>query len=189
MDYDTYRSMLRNLLAEGKTTGPDQTPFHIEVATLNQKRMDRLDKRSELIPELQAYIKGLDKKYIYLTLTEGWCGDAAQLVPLIDKIAESTDKIEHKLLLRDENLALMDHYLTDGGRAIPMTIVLDAETGEEIGFWGPRPKEAQEMTMAYKHQAEPKPSYPEFHITLHTWYAKDKTLSFQREFLEAMKGW
>jgi len=189
MDYSTYRTFLAELLAEGKTTGPNQSPFHIEVATLNQKRMDRLDKRGVLIPELAEFAKGFAKKYTFLTLTEGWCGDAAQIVPIIQKVVELSPNIEHRLVLRDQHLEIMDRYLTDGGRSIPKTIVIDTETGEEIGDWGPRPKEAQQLMLDYKYQPEPKPPYPEFHLTLHTWYAKDKTLSTQREFLKAMREW
>lgn len=122
--YPEYRSFLTELLAEGKTTGPNQSDFYIEIATLNQQRMNRLDNRTKLVPELMKSLDGLDRPYTFLVLTEGWCGDAAQIVPVLNKIVEYSPNLEMRLILRDEHLELMDLFLTDNGRSIPMNRVL-----------------------------------------------------------------
>ena len=126
--YSDYRKKVTKLIAEGKSTGHEQSDDLLHYSELNEARMNRLEKTIEVTPETKAKLQNLDKKYIWLVLSEGWCGDAAQIVPVIHKMAEVTDKVELKIALRDDNDALMQHFLTNGGKAIPKLIVLDAET-------------------------------------------------------------
>ncbi|MEO0626014.1 MAG: thioredoxin family protein [Bacteroidota bacterium] len=182
--YEDYRSFLTDLLAEGKTTGPNQSEFYIQIANLNQQRMNRLDKRTKLIPELIASLAKVDQPYTFLVLTEGWCGDAAQIVPILDKLVEASPNLDMRLVLRDEHLELMDLFLTDGGRSIPKVLVLDPDSLEVVTTWGPRPAPAQKMSMDYKYHPDPKPSYELHHHELHAWYAKDKTQTTQSELLD-----
>ena len=59
----------------------------------------------------------------WLVLTEAWCGDAAQSLPIINKMAEVSDNITLRLILRDENLDVMDQFLQNGrSRSIPKLI-------------------------------------------------------------------
>ena len=67
-----------------------------------------------------------------MVISEGWCGDAAQILPVINKMALVSNKIEFRIVLRDENPALMDAFLTNGGKAIPKVIMIDNESGEVI---------------------------------------------------------
>ncbi|MEL6134465.1 MAG: thioredoxin family protein [Bacteroidota bacterium] len=186
-DYPHYRAMVTQLLSEGKTTGPNQSEDYIFYTQLNQQRMDRLDKRLKLAPEWQPLLANLQRSYTFLTITEAWCGDAAQNVPLIEAIAQQSENITHRLVLRDEHLELMDRYLTNEARSIPKTIFFDAETGEELGTWGPRPAEAQQMVVDYKALPEPKPPYTEFVKQVQLWYAKNRTVSAQRELWALFK--
>jgi hypothetical protein len=123
---------------------------------------------------------------IWLVLTEGWCGDAAQTVPIMAKMAGESLNIELKLIFRDENLDIMDEFLTDGGRSIPKLIVLNKETLEVLENWGPRPVEAQELF--WKAKNSPDFDYPEVQKALQLWYAKDKTLSTQKELTALVKA-
>ena len=188
--YADHRKMLTDLLEnEGKTTGPNQSDFYIEIATLNQARMNRLDRKPKLTEETLACLAGLDRELILLVLTEGWCGDAAQIVPVLNWMAEASPKLDLYCLLRDENPELMDQYLTNGARSIPKVIILDAATKEVLADWGPRPAAAQQMVIDYKNTPESeKPDYVEFQKQLHTWYARDKTRSTQGEMLEVLGG-
>jgi hypothetical protein len=158
LSYPAHREHLTDLLAEGKTTGPNQDEFYLKIAKLNQRRMDRLDRRTALSPELDSTVKKVKKSYILLVLTEGWCGDAAQILPILNKAAEVSSNLDLQLIFRDEHLDLMDLYLTDNGRSIPKVVVLDAETKEVVADWGPRPAHAQQLSMEYKYLPEPKPS-------------------------------
>lgn len=79
----------------------------------------------------------------FLVITEDWCGDAMMINPVLRKITEEAG-VEMHVARRDSNLELMDKYLTNGGRAIPMVIILN-KLGEVVGSWGPRAPKVQEL--------------------------------------------
>lgn len=188
INYASYLALIRDLVSEHKTTGPLQTENLIEYTRLNFHRMERWNKTIVLTDELQSTIDNLKKRWIWLVITEAWCGDAAQTIPLMHALTiASKGKIDLKLILRDENIELMDRYLTNGGRAIPMLICLDADTLQEKGTWGPRPAEAQQMVMDYK--TNPVLTPLEFKTELHTWYTNDKTQTQQKEMVKKVKEW
>ena len=54
--------------------------------------------------------------------------------------------LELRIVLRDEHPEVMDRYLTNGSRSIPIVIALDEEF-RELGHWGPRPRELQAWVM------------------------------------------
>ncbi|MGG0665715.1 thioredoxin family protein [Viridibacillus arvi] len=101
------------------------------------------------LPEDGEFISLLaSKKPHILTITEDWCGDAMMNNPIIRKIAEAAN-LEMRCVYRDQNLELMDQYLTNGGRSIPVYIIL-SEAGEVLGKWGPRAPQLQEYVLAKK---------------------------------------
>jgi hypothetical protein len=184
--YAAYRQLIDKLLAEGRTTGPKQSEALTHYTRLNVQRMERLDKTTRLLPELAEAAAQVPGQYEWLILTEGWCGDAAQIVPVLEAVAQASGgRIRTHYMLRDEHPDLMDRYLTRGGRAIPKLLVLDAERLHEVAQWGPRPAEAQTLYWELKDQQLP---YEELAIALHTWYAKDKTRRTQQELLALLRG-
>lgn len=183
MSYPEYRSLLESLIKEGKTTGADQSESMISYAKLNLQRMQRIEKTLVLTDELKSILKSIPKPHTAIVLTEGWCGDAAQNLPLFYLIQQENPNFRLKLLLRDEHLELMDQYLTNGGRSIPKLIFL-GPAGEEIFTWGPRPQAAQRFVMEAKEKGIPK---EEMANELHLWYAKDKLKSTQLEITELLR--
>ncbi len=188
--YSEYRTMIDGLLENNQTTGENHSEDMLEYTRLNVSRMKRLDKTTRLTEETLALLHQIDRPLIWLVLTEGWCGDAAQIIPVFQKMVDQQPLIDLRLILRDENLELMDAFLTDGGRSIPKLICIDAESKEVLGDWGPRPSEAQAQVMAVKAELaqieDPearKKRYQESQNELHLWYARDKTKSIQREFI------
>ena len=134
--YLEYRKLMADLLKDGKSTAVEQTQERTHYSELNESRMRRLDKTMRITDENGAKLKALTKRYIWLVLSESWCGDAAQILPILHKMElESNGKIEMKLVLRDENETLMNHFLTHKGKAIPKLIVIDKETGSVVGDW------------------------------------------------------
>lgn len=180
--YDDYRKQITHLISVGKSTGHEQSKDLLHYSELNETRMNRLEKTIDVLPEIKIKLQNLEKKYIWLVLSEGWCGDAAQIVPVIHKMAEITDKIELKIALRDDNDALMQHFLTNGGKAIPKLIVLDAENFEILADWGPRPHGAKQLIIDYKatHGVVDETAK----IELQKWYLYDKGVSIQQEIKE-----
>ena len=148
--------------------------------------MKRLEKTIELNDALKEKARNVEANWIWLIITEGWCGDAAQNIPIIEKIAAENSNIETRYVLRDENLELMDKYLTHTARSIPKLIALDAETLEEIGTWGPRPKAAMDYFYEMKAQGLEKPQMME---NMQRWYNQDKEESFQAEFEKLFEQW
>jgi len=180
MYYDEYRRLIDAFLMVGKSTAKRESESLVEYSKLNVVRMNRLDKTTEIIPELQERISEISALQTWLVLTEGWCGDAAQIVPVLNKIAELNNNIQLKLLLRDEHLELMSKYLTNGkSQSIPKLVVLD-EHNNELFNWGPRPQALQELFYHMKANAMNNDSIKE---EIHKWYAKDKTVSIQKDLL------
>jgi hypothetical protein len=180
ISYTDYRALVRNLLAEGKSTGPEQSEDLTNYSLLNDRRMQRLDKKIKISEETIQEFQKIKQPQTWLVITEGWCGDAAQNLPVLNKIAVTTDHIDLKVVLRDENLALMDLFLTNGGRSIPKLIALDKENNV-IDSWGPRPSVAAKMVADYKEKNGALD--PEFKQDLQVWYNKDKGQSVQEDFV------
>ena len=186
MDYVTYRKLIDTLLLQGKTTGLNQSASLTEYARLNVARMKRVDKTVEIIPELQKAISAIKSGQTWVVITEGWCGDAAQTIPVFYALSKLNNKIDLRFVLRDENPDLMDLYLTNGrSRSIPKLIVTRTENLEEIFNWGPRPQPLQQMFYELKSTGL---QYREIAEKLHAWYAKDKTATVQKELTELLRG-
>lgn len=186
--YPAYRELIQDLLAEGKSTGENQSEALTEYSRLNDRRMARWEKTYKPGEDLLTELRTLEENWAWVLLTEGWCGDAAQNVPLIWKLTElSQGKVQLRLFLRDENLDIMDAYLTNGGRSIPKLICLRQPDLQELGTWGPRPAPVQKMVMDFK--AQPHTDYTTFTEELHRWYARDKAQTFEQELLACIRQW
>ncbi|NOT48742.1 MAG: thioredoxin family protein [Acidobacteria bacterium] len=186
LTFTEYLALLDRLLAVGETTGPNQSKAMVGYGNLNRRRMERLSKTVELDDSVRSAAKRLSRKLIWLIITEGWCGDAAQNIPVIEKIAAESDNIETRYLLRDENPELIDAYLTDGKRSIPKLIAIDATTLEVIGTWGARPEAAQDLFRDMKKRGIDKPLILE---NMQRWYNADIGKSVQSEFEKLLKEW
>jgi|TARA_B110000977_G_scaffold62125_1_gene84517 hypothetical protein len=180
LSYEGYRAFVSALLTNGKATGMEQSEALTNYSLLNNKRMKRLDKTIKLSEETLQEFQKISEPKTWLVLTEGWCGDAAQSLPVLNKIAKSTDKIDLKIILRDENLPLMDLFLTNGGRSIPKLIALDKDNNV-IDSWGPRPTTASKMVADYKEKNGALD--PQFKQDLQLWYNKDKGENVQADFV------
>lgn len=138
--YESYRLLIDELLSQGKTTGEDQSEQRIEYTRQNVATMQKIDKIIQLVSEVEHVITALEKPQTWLVLAEGWCRDAAQVVPVLNALAGPNENIKLRLLLRDENLELMDQYLTNGNsRSIPRLIAVDSNTRKELFNWGASP--------------------------------------------------
>lgn len=185
MSYAQYRNLLEDLMAHGKTTGANQSEEYLAYAKINLQRMQRLDKTIALEQNLKTALANLSKSYILLVITEGWCGDAAQNLPVFHLLESESKNIEVKLILRDEHLDVMEHYLTNGARSIPKIICIAKNTFEETFVWGPRPAALQEIVMQLKHDNK---TLAEKGLVTQNWYNADKTKSLQAELLKLVQN-
>ena len=185
--YEAYRQMIDRLLADGKTTGPNHSEDMLTYTQLNVQRMSRLDKVVQLTEALQEQIASVSIPWTWVVLTEAWCGDAAQSIPVMNKMAEASSHITLKLLLRDEHPDVMDAYLTNGSRSIPKLVCL-TESLRVVSTWGPRPAPAQQLMAEFKKQ-HPNEGYQALAKEMQLWYARDRTQAIQQEFTELLATW
>ena len=185
--YDEYRRFIEKLISEGKTSGPNQDKSLVDYTKLNFARMSRIDKTTMVNKDIKNEVSFLKNKWIWFVLTEAWCGDAANINPVIAKIAGADSNVELKFILRDENHDIMDRYLTNGTRSIPLLICIDAISLEEVGKWGPRPANLQKEVNEFKNK--PGFNLDELKKFIQMWYFEDKTQTIQKEFLENIKKW
>ena len=186
-DFPSYKAFMYELEENMLCTG-ELTQEHIQATLLNSYRIRRIDKHIEILPALTREVQSLKSNWEWIVLVESWCGDGAQNLPIIAKIAALTDKIKLTIKLRSENAELMDAHLTNGARSIPKLICVLTNSRKEIGNWGPRPAVIQEKVKKLKSEnlsITPK----EFSQNLHLWYASDKGAALQNEFINLIKEW
>jgi hypothetical protein len=183
--YPDYIRLIEELLAEGKTTGPDQTLEMIELTKLNILRMKRITKNARIDEQLKKSLLGIGHSNTWLVIAEAWCGDGAQIIPYINAMAELNPKIRLRIILRDEHPEVMNEFLTEGKRSIPVFISLDEEL-HVMATWGPRPVHAKNIFYAYKNDMNM--TKEDFHRELHLWYAKDQGKAVMNEISELLKN-
>lgn len=172
-----YLTLVENLLAQNKTTGTNHSEAMIHYTRLNLQRMQRWLKMADMTLETIQEIARIESKQHWLILTEAWCGDAAHSMGIIYKMTALNPLIQFEWKLRDENLALMDQYLTNGGRAIPKLIVYD-ENGKELFNWGPRPAHIQAEFLRLRSEGK---SHDDISLVIQKMYNDDKGITVQKE--------
>ena len=182
----TYNEYMKKFKDEVNNTNSeilkDNDRQSLEYKKLNFQRTQRIEKSYEISGELKSEIENIQEKQIWMVITESWCGDSAQNLPYIAKMASLNPGIDFRIIHRDENPDIMDLYLTNGTRSIPKLIVFDLE-GNELFTWGPRPKTAQELIIQWKNEGIVK---PELYEKLHLWYGRNKGKDIEAEFQELL---
>ncbi|WP_396180664.1 thioredoxin family protein [Flavobacterium sp.] len=180
LSYNEYRTQISKLISEGKSTGHEQSADLLHYSELNEVRMKRLEKTLKLDAEVEKTLQNIASKQTWLIISEGWCGDAAQILPIIKLMSDASEKIDLKIVLRDENEVLMNQFLTNGAKSIPKLLILD-ENLNLINHWGPRPKAAKNLILDYK--AKNGIVDETAKIALQKWYLNDKGTSTMKEIV------
>ncbi|WP_128331235.1 thioredoxin family protein [Apibacter sp. HY039] len=184
--YQEYKELITQQEEQDKNSEDEEKRKLADYIHLNLSRIHRNDKTIKLDEATVAGLKSISKKINILVISEGWCGDAAQSVPVVNKLAESSDKIELKIFFRDKDERLINQYLTRGGKAIPIVIILDQDF-KEIAHWGPRPKPLQPFLDKYKAQPETY-THDDFAKDLQNFYNTDKGQTISHEILHLIQG-
>lgn len=182
--YTEYRIIVSKLISEGKSTGKEQSADLLHYSELNEVRMKRLEKTLKLDPEVEKTLQNLKSNQTWLVISEGWCGDAAQILPIIKLMSEASKNIDLKLVFRDENEELIHLFLTNGAKSIPKLLVLD-ESFNLINHWGPRPEGAKNLIIEYKanHGIVDEAAK----TALQKWYLEDKGISTMKEIVAILQ--
>ncbi len=179
--YNEYRTLVSKLISEGKSTGHEQSADLLHYSELNEVRMKRLEKTLKIDLEVEKALQNLKSKQTWLVISEGWCGDAAQILPIIKLMSEASENIDLKLVFRDENEELINLFLTNGAKSIPKLLLLD-EAFNLINHWGPRPEGAKNIIIEYK--AKHGIVDEAAKIALQKWYLDDKGISTMKEIVK-----
>jgi len=181
--YPEYMDMFKNEIDTTNIDKLDKSSRELfEYKKLNFQRSKRIENSYIIAPKLNQVIGMISGRQLWMVLAESWCGDSAQNLPYIAKIAEVNPNINLRIILRDTNLDIMDEYLTNGSRIIPKLVAFDYD-GIELFTWGPRPKEAQELILKWKNEGIVK---PELYEKLHLWYGKNRGKSIENEFINIL---
>ena len=148
----------------------------------NAALWDALYKKAVISPEIAARLRNTRGQWHLLALNEDWCGDSVNILPYVARLADSHPGIELRVLGRDDNPALMNAHLTGTSKSIPVVIVYDEESNE-IGWWGPRPREIQKWVID-EGLALPK---PERYRHIRMWYARDHGAAIISEILSIIE--
>lgn len=190
ISYTEYMHRFEQCVQEGRTSGSNQSADLIEYTKLNLHRSQRIERTLALDnAALLDLLKHWECPVYFLVLSEFWCGDAAQNLPLLAMLERANpEAIRLRIVFRDENPELMDAYLTGGGRSIPKLVVVDAATGQELAVWGPRPQAIQPLVQDYKSRSHLPGTKEQFIKDVQLWYAKDKGQSFQNDFVQLLQS-
>ncbi|WP_282123180.1 thioredoxin family protein [Algibacter mikhailovii] len=172
ISYKSYRALVKQLAEDSSSTGLEKTKAFANYTKLNDKRMARWDKTIKVPKIAQDIISEFNHTITLLVITESWCGDAAHVIPVLNKITELNSNLSLRLVLRDENPELMDRFLTFGNKSVPKVIIIDNESGAVIQTYGPRPTEAANYVRRFK--SKHGTLTPHFKEDLQHWYNNDK---------------
>jgi hypothetical protein len=145
--------------------------------------MSRIEKQFQPVNESIEVLNKINQKLFWLVISENWCGDSAQILPVIAKLASINSMIDFKVVLRDKNPEFMNNYLTNEKRSIPKLIIFD-EDFQELTTWGPRPATAQKLMEAMLEEQIEK---PERLKKLHLWYAKNSGREIENEIISLIE--
>jgi hypothetical protein len=182
LTFEEYLSVTRERTDQDVDDLPIEEADRIEYTKLNLHRTQRIVRTYRVAEELDALLRAVDRSQLWMVLTEPWCSDSSQCLPIIAGMAACSESIELRILLRDDNLDVMDLYLTDGKRGVPLLVAFDS-AGEEIFRWGPRPRPAQAVFEKAKAAGLEK---PELLAKMHLFYGQDRGRSVETEFVELL---
>lgn len=159
-------------------------PAYLETVRQNEELWRAINDRVRLPDAVVDEARDLPGTWHLLALSEDWCGDAINILPVLARLTEALDRMDLRVLTRDDNLDIMDAHLTNGtSRSIPVVILLDEEY-EERGWWGPRPSELQKWVMEEGMKMEPGPRYAQ----VRRFYARDKGKTILKEVLDMIRS-
>ena len=132
--------------------------------------------------EISARVEAIGGHWHLLVLSEDWCGDSVNIVPVVAKLAESVSNMDMRILARDQNLDIMDTHLTGKSRSIPIVILLNNKF-QDCGWWGPRPSPLQKWVIEQGMLLPKDERYKE----IRRFYARDRGLTTMHELVDMLE--
>lgn len=185
LDYQNYMTRFKEIVNdtdESELTEEDKEIYgHTKM---NLQRSLRIEKTYMPSEEIKNEITGISFPQLWMLITEAWCGDSAQNLPYLAKIASLNPLIDFRIIMRDDDTSIIDNYLTNGTRSIPILVAFDSD-GNELLKWGPRPQEAVELVKNSKADGMPKEVFLE---KLHLWYGRNRGAALEKEIIDLVSA-
>jgi hypothetical protein len=186
--FEEYLELVKGCVERSTTTGVELNEQKIEATKINLHRMTRITKQLILTDEIIELVQNLKADWKWVVITEAWCGDGAQIIPVIAKISTLSNNIKLEIVLRDENPELIKKYHTNNSLAIPKLICFDGNLKSEIGVWGPRPSKISEKVKEFKLN-NPSLSHEDFVKEVQSFYNKDRGISIVEDMMNCINVW
>lgn len=179
VSYETYKRDTEERISDPANEQEAEMKEYYELGLQRMYRMEKVYKPSEENLEI------LKSKNFYgkiLIISEAWCGDASQAIPVLDAFFK--EKNEMKIFYRDRDTKLINQFLTDGNQAIPKVLLLNEDFSVK-NIWGPRPKFGHDLLKKFKENEE---TYPreEFYNDLQVYYSKNRGKDTLEEILNLL---
>lgn len=185
--YSEFVEFTEKLVEEKRTTGANQSEAYLDYTRMCLQRMNRWNKTAKVSAKMTHLMESIQESQIWLIITEAWCGDGAQSIPYLAKLAELNPKIKLRIIMRDEYPEIMDAYLTNGARSIPKLVAFTEDLKVELFTWGPKPLYLMNWHKEYKHDSKGL-SYSGFLEEIHLWYAKNKNQDLEAELFPLIQA-
>lgn len=182
LSVNDYQNYFKKIVDKEIAEAPYDNPAYYSYTEANYKRRESLLNKIDINKKLYNELDETTAQWHWILISEPWCGDASFSQPIIETICLAGD-IDLKIALRDTETALMDAFLTNGGKSIPKLVVLNKEL-DVLFSWGPRPQELQKEVLEFLKTA---PSTEEKIKLAHRWYIQDKGEAIQHELLDLIK--
>jgi hypothetical protein len=179
----TYEQYMATARARVEATDPatldDEARHRHEVTQLNFRRSDRIERTYQPSENLRRAIASIREPQVWMVISESWCGDSAQNLPHIMRLASLNPMIDLRILERDSHPDVMDEFLTGTARSIPIFVAWDVE-GRQLLRWGPRPAAGVRLVDELKSAGKVKDEILE---QLHLWYGRNRGADLEAELL------
>ncbi len=156
---------------------------YLDYTRLNLQRIRKWQKIYQPSDEARRVFRAIPGELLFLVISEDWCGDAAQVLPCLQKLVSENPRLHLRLLDRDSHPNIMDLFLTNGKRSIPVIIGVRPE-GTVVFRWGARPHPAE--TLYQEARSQQLPQQDVLH-RLHAWYARDRCQTTEQEWVQLLQ--
>ncbi len=187
MTFDKYMALTKSIIESNFPEGLYAKESTLRYTRSNWERMNKVLNNTVITQRLYNLLSDLKEEWVWLVISEPWCGDASWGVPALSLMASCSDKIEMRIILRDAHMTVMEAYQTNGSNSIPKLICLKKKNLKEMGTWGPRPAALHELVMKWKN--EPGADFKENVRQLHAWFDADMSKSIDAELSILVKQW
>jgi hypothetical protein len=187
LTFNQYLDLTKSIVESSSPAGLYAKESTMRYTRSNLERMNKTLQHTVISQRLYNLLSELKEEWIWLVISEPWCGDASWGVPALYLFASSTDKIDYRIILRDEHPDIMKAYQTGGSDSIPKLVCLRKRDMKELGTWGPRPATLHEQVLKWKN--EPGLDFRDSVRQLHAWFEADMSRSIDEELSVLVKEW